>query len=92
MELIKSIVDTLMDAEAIDLIATQTLTMKAGKPKKDGTPGKAGKVIFENGQVIALGGDYLKSQTGNKQAQRRVRKSMNIVVLLAKTIAEATKV
>jgi hypothetical protein len=84
MELIKGIVDTLMSSEATDLTATETLTMPAGKSKP-------GKTICEAGKVIALAGDYEKSQNGNKQAQRRVRKSMAIVAMLAKLEILATK-
>ena len=85
MKLIEDIVTTLMNSEAEDLKAIRSLSLAPGKT------GKPGKAICEVGQVLALGGDYVKSQAGNKQAQRRVRKSMAIVALLAKAISEATK-
>lgn len=85
MKLIEDIVTTLMNSDAEDLKATETLSLAPGKNDKPG------KVICEEGQVLALGGDYIKSQAGNKQAQRRVRKSMAVVALLAKATAEATK-
>lgn len=77
LETLEGIITTLKNHDANDFIATESLTGK--------------KNIFEAGQVLAKAGDYEKSQSGNKQAQRRIRKSMSIVAQIAKLVSSATK-
>ena len=82
IDLIGSIVNTLLDSEAGDFVISKDINKNQGEKTV---------VICKAGQVIQAG-DLEKAAAGNEAAKSRIRKYMKMIKLLsAETIKDAAK-